>query len=306
MEGEMKKLLIIFILLIFPILTHALDYTLATDYCFIHRRDRVYVDGFFTPVAGASIDKRGFRGSDLHYAEGAGAIFINAYPAEDHALSFELGYSYMRLNWDQNPAFKQDHFNDAIFSIAYITTAMKQWRWVVNLGVHANLDNFNMGSNAFYTGTIWGRLAYSDPLGIHIGVVGQTGVKSTYLFPILGFDWYFHRQWKINAVFPLDFSLNYFFAKNWSTALSYRSFGGWYRSFHRVGKKENLPESMVSVHANGLDLGIYFNSKHFSAGVFGGANFGGWILIRNRHGAKPIYFHFDAAAYGGVKASLEF
>lgn len=302
----MKKGLLFLILLILPALAHSLDYSLATDYCFIHKKDRIYIDGYFAPVAGAAIDKRGFKGSDLRYTEGAGAIFINAYPAEDHALSFEFGYGYMRLNWDENPSFSQKNFNDAIFSIGYITTAIKDWRWVVNLGVHANLDHFNMGSNAFYTGMIWGRLSYSKPLGIHIGVVGQTGVKSTYLFPILGFDWHFHKQWKVNAVFPLDFSLHYFFAEHWSSALSYRSFGGWYRSFHRVGKRESNPESMVSVHANGIDLGIYLNTRHFSAGLFGGANFGGWIQIRNQHGAKPTYFHFDAAAYGGIKGCFEF
>ncbi len=302
----MKRLPIILIALILPALAYSLDYSLATDYCFVHKKDRVFIDGYFAINSSADIDKRGFRGSNLNYAEGAGAIFINAYPAEDHSLSFEFGYGYMRLNFDDNPSFKQKNFHDGIFSIGYITTAINGWRWVLNLGVHANLDHFNMGNNAFYTGMIWGRLAYSEPLGIHIGFVGQTGVKSTYLFPILGFDWYFHRKWKVDAIFPLDFSLHYYFVKNWSSALSYRSFGGWYRSFHRVGSRENDPESMVSVHANGLDLGIYFDSRHFSAGVFGGANFGGWILIRNRHGAKPIYYHFDYAGYGGVKACIEF
>ncbi len=302
----MKKGIRFLTLLIFPALAHCLNYSLATDYCFIHKENRILIDGYFAPVVGADIDKRGFNGSDLNYTKGARAVFINTYPAENRALSFEFGYGYMRLNWDKNPSFIQKNFNDVIFSIGYITTAIEQWRWVVDPGVHANLDHFNMGSNAFYTGTIWERLAYSNPLGIHIGVVRQTGVKNIYLFPILGFDWYFHKQWKINAVFPLDFSLHYFFAKHWSSALSYRSFGGWYRSFHRVGKRENEPESKVSVHANGVDIGIYLNTHHFSAGLFGGTNFDGWIQIRNRHEDKPTYFHFDAAAYGGIKGCFEF
>ncbi len=302
----MKKFLLSLLLLIIPSLSHALDYSLATDYCFINQRDRVFIDTFFTAVAGAEIDKRGFRGSDLHYAEGGGAIFINAYPAEKHALSFELGYSYMRLKWDKNPAFNQDDFNDAIFSIGYITTAIERWRWVVNLGIHANIDHFNIGRNAFYTGTIWGRLAYSRALGVHIGFVGQSGVKSTYLFPILGVDWAFAQKWKANLIFPLDFSLHYYFSTHWSTALSYTSFGGWYRSFHRVGSHEPLSDSMVSVHAGGIDLGINFSSTTLSASLVCGGNFGGWFLIRNSHGAKPVYFHFDAAPYAAIKAALEF
>ncbi|MBF5060142.1 DUF6268 family outer membrane beta-barrel protein [Candidatus Neptunochlamydia vexilliferae] len=292
--------------LLFPLLLQAVNYTLATDYCFIHRKERVYIDGYFAAVGGADIDKKGFRGSDLHYSEGAGAIFINAYPAEDHALSFEFGYGHMRLDWDKNPAFNQKNFNDAVFSIAYITTTIPDWRWVVNLGVQANLDRFNMGNNAFYRGTVWGRLAYSRPIGLHIGVVGQSGVKSTYLFPILGFDWSFHEKWQLRAIFPLDFSLNYYFAKHWSAALSYSNFGGWYRSFHRVSKRAADPNSMVSVHATGLDLGINLNTRYVYVGVFGGVNFGGWILLRNRHGAKPRYFHYDPAGYVGAKAALKF
>lgn len=302
----MKRLLQIFSALIVPTLGFALDYTLATDYCFVHKKDRIFVDGYFATNTAADIDKHGFKGADLHYSEGAGAVFINAYPAEDHFLSFEFGYGYMKLDFDRNPAFKQKHFHDAILSVGYITRAIDNWRWVFNLGVHANIDHFNMGKNAFYTGMAWGRLAYSRPLGIHLGVVGQSGVKSTYLFPILGFDWYFHQQWKINAIFPLDFSLHYYFAKNWSSALSYRSFGGWYRSFHRVGHHETNPDAMFSVHSNGLDLGIYFDSCDFSIVLFGGCNFGGWILIKNRHGAKPIYYHFNYAGYVGTKACLEF
>lgn len=302
----MKRSILFLIVLILQALAYSLDYSLATDYCFVHKKDRVFIDGYFTANSSAAIDKHGFKGSNLRYTEGAGAIFINAYPAKDHAFSFEFGYSYMKLDFDDNPSFSQKHFHDGIFSIGYITTAIRDWRWVINLGVHANFDHFNIEANAFYTGMIWGRLGYSQPLGIHIGVVGQSGVKSTYLFPILGFDWHFLKQWKINAIFPLDFSLHYYFTKNWSSALSYRSFGGWYRSFHRVGKRENNPESMFSVHANGIDLGIYFDSLHFSIGLFGGANFGGWILIRNRHGAKPIYYHFDYAGYAGGKACLEF
>ncbi len=63
---------------------------------------------------------------------------------------------------------------------------------------------------------------------------------------------------------------------------------------------------MVSVHVNGIDLRIYLNTCRFSAGLFGGANFGGWVQIRNQHGAKSTYFHFDTAAYGGIKGYFEF
>jgi hypothetical protein len=302
----MKKTLFFLSLLMAPLLVYALDSSFGTDYSFIHHGNYVNVEGYFSAASKAKIDKKGFHGSHLRYGEQGSAIFINAYPAKHHAFSIQLGYGLTDLNWKQNPAFKQKTFSDGIFSLGYISTAIEHWRWVINLGAHANLDHFSWSRNTFYRGMLWGRLTCRKTVGAHLGVLGQSGVKSSYLFPILVFDWAFHEKWKINAIFPLDFSLHYFFAKNWSSALSYRSFGGWYHSFHRVGKNEREPESMVSVHSNGVDLGIDLNTKHFSAELFVGANLGGWMLIRNRHGGHSRYFHFDSAAYGGIRASLKF
>ena len=302
----MKKIFFYLGLLIVPLSSYALDSALLTDYSFVHDRDYLNVEGYFSAFSESKITKKGFQGSHLHYGEKGGSVFLNAYPSQKHAFSLQMGYGLTNLHWRQNPAFKQKAFNDGILSLGYISTAIEHWRWVVNLGAHANLDHFSWTRNTFYRGMLWGRLASRKTVGVHLGVLGQSGVKSTYLFPILGFDWAFHKKWKLNAIFPLDFSLHYFFAKNWSSSLSYRSFGGWYRSFHRVGKKENDPESMVSVHFNGVDLGIDFNTSHFKAGVCGGTNFGGWMLIRNRHGGNPRYFHFDRAAYIGARASFQF
>lgn len=114
------------------------------------------------------------------------------------------------------------------------------------------------------------------------------------------------KQWKIHTTFPLDYSLHYFFTKQWSTALSYRGFGQWYRTFYRIGQLVRESESMLSFQGNGLDFGIYFNIKKFSAGLFSGTDFGGRVFIHTEYGAKSVYLDLNTATYGGIKGSLEF
>jgi len=285
---------------------HALDYSLGTDYFFAFKKDRVFLDSYYSTNSSASFHDIGIQNASLLYSEGAGAMFVNAFPTDNNTISFQFGYGYMDLNFRQNPSFNQKAFNDAVFSVGYITTSVEDWRIVFNMGIHSNVDHFSFSNNSFYTGMIWGRLTYSTPVGVHIGFLGQSGLKSTYLFPILGVDFYLSRQWKINAVFPLDFSVQYYINENWSSGLNYRSFGGWYRSFHRVGSGEPNPYSMFSLNANGADLSLAFQKKMVSLEVFAGANFGGWIEIRDKNGDNSEYYPFNYSGFVGGKASLDF
>ncbi len=284
----------------------AFDLCLATYYPFIDDHRYVDLELYASAVGTADIDEREFIGSDLHYAEGATAAFINAYINDNNALSFQLGYGLMYLDWNENPFFDQDVFHDAIFSIAYVTTALENWRWVFNLGAHLDAEHWNPIDYAFYNLVTWGRLQYFENLGLHVGLVATSGNTNTNVLPILGFDWFIFEKLRLAAVYPCEGSLMFFPYRWWSINATYRGFGGYYKSFHRVGENEMLPEAVVSVFSTGFDLGMTFRNTRGKLEVYGGWNLGGWMLIGDCDGDNERYIDFCGAPYVGLQASLAF
>ena len=284
----------------------SIDYSLGSDYCFVDGSTRGAADGSFVQVAKQNFKEPGFESTHLLYSEAAAAAFINAYLSEKNAFSFELGYSNMDLNWNGNPSFTQKHFNDVVATVAFVSTALEKWRWVINAGAHLNVDHFSFSNNTFYTGMLWGRYQYMENIGVSIGVIGQSGNHSTYILPIIGIDWGFWTIFRLHGIFPLDLSFRMYFMRELYFAVTYRGFGGWYKSFHGVGSDEPLPNAQFSTYASGVDGGIYYDKGGYYAILYGGYNFGGWVLIRDKFGNNPNYYHFNGGPYAGIKAGIKF
>lgn len=299
-----KKSLLFLLLFGLSIRLHALDYAMATDYLFLCEKSPLHFDAFYSQVAKADFKESRFDA--IRYKEGGATIFINAFPKDKHALSFQLGYSLMDLNWNKNPDFNKKFFQDGIVSAAYVTTAIDQWRFVTAIGAHIDLDYFDLKNHSFYTGTFWGRFQAADNLGLHVGTTGQTGIDNTYVFPILGFDYFFAKCMVLSLIYPFEFSLHGYFSKEFSLGISYRCFGGWYRSYHRVGKNEPQPESIFTLHSSGVDIGAYYKTSKISIAAVVGGNIGGWILIKDKDNKNPHYFHYKHAPYAGIKLGYNY
>ena len=284
----------------------AFDLCLATSYPYVDNYHYLDWENYLSIVAPASVDKSGFRNSDFKYAEGASSYFINAYIDDHNALSFQLGYGLMKIDWDQNPFFNQEYFHDAVFSIAYITTALENWRWIFNLGAHVDAEHWDPINYAFYNYTMWGRYQAFDCLGLHVGLVATSGNERTQVLPILGLDLNMGKKWKLALVYPCEGSLNFTPYPFWTISATYRGFGGYYKSFHRVGANEPLPRAVVSVFSTGFDLGMTLRSTFAKLEFYGGYNIGGWMEIANQHGDNKRYVHFDGAGYFGIQASVAF
>ncbi|HPE84767.1 MAG TPA: hypothetical protein PLO43_01130 [Chlamydiales bacterium] len=282
------------------------DLCLATYYPFVDNHHYLDWENYGTLVAPADIDKRGFDGSTFKYGEAASAYFINAYIDEHNALSFQLGYGMMKIDWNENPYFNQKYFHDAVFSIAYVSTGLDKWRWIFNLGAHIDAEHWDPINYAFYNFTMWGRCQALDKLGIHVGMVATSGNERTQALPILGIDWDFLDKWRLALVYPCEGSLNFTPYPFWTISGTYRGFGGYYKSFHRTGANQPLPKAVVSVFSTGFDLGMTFRNKSAKLEIYGGYNLGGWMLIENQHGDHKQYVHYDGAPYGGLQASVAF
>jgi hypothetical protein len=280
----------------------------ASDYCFIDRAYNWHVDGEYRIVGEQEFKNHGKTAhSHVHYADAAASLYFTHTLTENNDLSWQLGYQYMKFDWDKNPRFRDDDFNYGIFSVALISTSAEQWRWVVNPGVAFDLETFNFGQSAVGYLLLWGRYQQSDILGLHIGFFGFYGAKNGYMMPVLGFDWEMSDRWSLHAIFPLDFSLNYAFNDTFSAALAYTGFGRPYRFPWRAhGGKGRFHDPIVEVFASGLELDLNMEMGCFTAGIGAGWNFGGWILIKDHDNHHGNYYDFKGAPYAQVNAGFTF
>jgi hypothetical protein len=266
-----------------------------------------HLEGIYRKVASQEFTTSGpSKGSHLHYSDAFASGYYTHFIDPKNALVGQVGYAYMGLHWDQNPRFTQQDFHLALASLSWISNSMDNWRWIINMGSTIDAVTFNYWESGVFYGMLWGRYHFADWLGLHAGFLGYTGVGTGFVFPIFGADWTPNKHWKINAIFPLDISVEYLFDDHWSTSLNYATFGGPYRYPYRVrGGHGKYREAVVQAYSKGIELDLEYKLKpNFVASIGGGWNFGGWVLIKNRHGTHGRYFKFNSAPY--AQASIAF
>lgn len=249
------------------------------------------------------------KGSHINNGSAFASFYYSHFVNETNALSWQLAYNYLHFGWKANPRFSQENFHYGIASLAWISHSMEDWRWVVMGGVTANLQMLDeFGKSAVGYTLVWGRFAYELTFGVHVGFFGYAGVQNGLLLPILGIDWMISDKWKINAVLPLELSLDYTLAKRWLASLSFATFGGPYRFPWRYkGGTEKFKDGIFKFYSRGVDLSLTYTYETTVTGrVAAGYNFGGWILIKDRHDRHSRYYKYDGAPYAIAEFSITF
>ena len=247
------------------------------------------------------------KDSSVRYADSLSSLFYSHFLTSSDILSVQVGYNFVKFDWDKNPRFHQKDFHYGVASVSLASYSLDRWRWIVNFGGSLDLEILNFGKSAVYYGMAWGRYEYTSTIGLHIGFVGYVGVMNGYMIPILGFDWQFADKWKLN-VLPLDFSIEYEIDKYFKATLAYSTFGGPYRYPRRAhGGEEGFHDAIFSIYARGLDLNLKFDYlSRVKAAVGAGWDFGGWIQIKNHHNRHSKYFRYDGAPYAQAKFEVSF
>ena len=281
----------------------------APDYCFVDHKHHVHFEGEYRHVGSAEFRTHtdGVKGTHLHYRDGSASVYLSHDLTEKNSLSWQLGYSYMKIDWKENPRFKEDEYNYGLASLAWISTSIDKWRWITNAGVSVNTHEMDFGKTAAGWGLFWGRCAFNDHMGAHVGVVGYGGMGNGYVLPILGLDWD-NPKWKLKAIFPLDLSAEYLFNDYFSTALAYAGFGGPYRYPNRAHEGiGRFKEAIFSIYSSGLELDLKGRYKDwFKASIGAGWNFGGWLYIKDRHNHHAAYYKYKGAPYAQGNLSFSF
>lgn len=291
-----------------PIFFLTTSYDLITDYCFVNKKNPVHFDGEYRDVGKAKFRTHPVRGSHAAYEDAHAFLYYSHYLTPNNALSWKVGYSFLDFNWLQNPRFHESDYHFANASIAWISTSMSNWHWILSTAASIDAQTFDFGQSGVYYGLMWGRYCYCKTVGMHIGWAGYAGVENGYLLPIVGVDWQAGSKWRINAIFPINCSIEYHFNPYWKTTLELATFGRPYRFPMRIhGGAGQYRNGIFEIYSIGSELDIKFHTgSAFWASAGAGWNYGGWILIKNHDNEHGKYYKFDGAPYVQGKLAFSF
>ncbi|MGM0440666.1 MAG: DUF6268 family outer membrane beta-barrel protein [Chlamydiota bacterium] len=226
------------------------------------------------------------------------------YKIDDYnELTLKVGDSYYKVDWDENPHFSGEEYNNLNLGIAASTAILKDWVWWGSLFTKIDTDHFNFTHYTTYGAYLWGMYEYSPKLDLHIGIYGDKGLKKDNVIPILGVNYTPSKRWEFTAIYPKKLSAAYKLTSHWTLSLNGRSF----RNRHRVDADAATSKGIFEYRARGADGAISYESgKHFQASIFGGVNFGGDLKVSNKGGDVLTIYKFKSAPYAGASAKVKF
>lgn len=213
-----------------------------------------------------------------------------------------LGYTYANLDWKQNPFFDTKNYNQLNITLGAFSARMRDWFW--KAAFTANIDMREWDTDyTNYDITLWGRYDYCRDIGLHIGFIAQTGMKMDRVYPIIGFDWKINTKWKLNAVFPVDMSLAYYYTEALSVGAALRPFD--YRN--RAGNDEPITMAIFRYQSLGSEFFVsYDNDSWITANLHAGAILGGHVRVATWHNKHPKRLKFNSAPYAGGAIAIKF
>jgi hypothetical protein len=213
------------------------------------------------------------------------------------------GYSDLLMQWNNSPFFSENHFPSVDVSVGAFTACVDRWLWKALLEASFQTTKFSPGRYTLYTGVLWGRYAYSDCFGLHVGAYATLGVHKGFYRPIFGFDWQPWSKVCIKAVYPIDMEINYCFTPTLSVAAAAR----FTRERRRLDDKQPVPEGMFEYRAWGGEGRVTWRPFPCVWGeIFVGSFVSGWIRTRNSCDDRIGYSDLKGNGYAGGHLEVRF
>ena len=263
----------------------------------------IHIGGNFLQIGNASVSKSDGGGQLLY--QKANAFLYMLLPISEKSYFFpRVEWNTLDFNWNHNEKFHQTRYYFAQFALTFYSTAVDKWRWILRANYNLDLEHFNNPSEyGLFEGLVWGAYQIHRKWHYHIGTFGYTGMRGAQVYPVLGFDYSWNKNWTILLVFPIEYSLSYKLGENWNFSLRGRPLKERFRS----GENEPQPRSIFSYSSIGLELNARYEIfMRFEAELFGGCNFGGTFYIKNAHNRNASYYDVGAAPYGGASLNYGF
>lgn len=232
----------------------------------------------------------------------------NAIALYKHALSektgFNLGVGYLGVHFDfaRRKLFDQKQFNNALFNIGAYTKEIDRWKWKADLLTQINTDHFTLSRYSFFTGLLKGKYAWHKNRNLHVGILAYTGLRYSRALPVVGFDYTFNEQWKLNCVYPLNMNLLHIINKNWSVEAGIR----YYLTRQRLKEDDKVDRGFVAFRNWSAEIGVnwvYNNMIELNAHI--GESLGNRMRISNRNDRHRKHYRMHMAPGFGFVASVK-
>lgn len=259
----------------------------------------------YDDVMRAKFDKRPFNHQHLKFAElNVEAIGIFCYnPSYEEGLGASFNYCLDQIRWKHNPYYKQEYFNTVSFGILGFTHRMCDWDLKASAQVNFDPEHLNFQDYVNYNLLLQSRYAFCGNWGLNLGFLALTGMKIDRFYPIVGVDWRINDKWKINAIYPLDFSINYLYNCNWTLTVGSR----FWDNRHRFAKSAELSMGLIEYRNYGAEFRVSYNrNSKILANVHAGYTTGAKLRISDRHHQHTHRIKFNGAPYVGAEASVNF
>lgn len=255
-------------------------------------------------ISDTKIRKGYYKGDYLEFSEAEAELgFVFYYcPAYTEGASAAISYIPTKIKWKENPWFDQDHFHTASLSFTSFTQRLPGWFWRGQFTLYTDAQQWDLEQYTWYDIILWGRYTYLEELGLHVGMIAETGMRMDRIYPILGADWQVSKRWKLNLVFPVNVSLEYLITEKWAVALAGRTFN----SRHRVAPNEANGRSLVRYENTGAEFAVKFNGRYLTANIHAGSTLGGRYRIADKRNHHPHTYKLDPSGYVGAELELHF
>lgn len=212
--------------------------------------------------------------------------------------------NYVTFDWNQNPKFNETHFYYLQASLAYYSTGLEDWRWIGRFDYNLQTEHLSHpGRYGLYSGILWGAHQIHHKWRYHIGFLGYGGLEGSTIYPIIGFDWTPNGHWFLQALFPINYSIEYSFDESWTLAIKTQPL----KERLRVGSREPQPRSIFNYSSTGTELNLQYEYKNrLTAEIYGGINYGGKFYIKDARGKNALYVKFESAPFFGAKIDFGF
>ena len=220
----------------------------------------------------------------------------------DMAGGVDFTYEGFNLDWNENPYFRQKHFESLGISAALVYFGCEGWMW---RGAFRVTGPTNEGSFYRYTqlqAFLWGKWCYNDCWDFHVGLIGRSGLENEQVLPLIGAE-YKMSCWTFSAVFPMKMGIEYRLNSLWSLNL----LGAYFSERHQVTNVEPSPNAIFRYRNIGAFFDVtYSNEDCHSLTLFVGKGFTSRLEIMDAGGRDIETIKIEAPWFIGTKAQVTF